>query len=363
MTRRNVVLVLALLAVVTVMSVMVTTQPGAEGSVLSSAPRGLLLARRYLEERGTPVQLLDAPFTETAPRPVLVVAFPWQRHSPVDDLSSIHTQVRAGTTLVYGFSGASLALAEDEFLEAIGLPSTRPRGRAPLSPAHWRSFAAASWTLVPVVAGARPLVVRAPWRVPVAPEGAHIWYRAEATPSQADGVPMVFSYEVGRGRVIVLPAEVLSNAGLPQGSSLDLLETLRQTAPGPWTFDEFHHGLSAPASPVQAESRRVLDLYLLQLALLYGLAVLALVRRFGPAWSDPPQVLGSAGTFLTGLGALHDRLGHHPAAARLLVARARELHPHLVGSPPATPKDGSARSLVALARAIAGHQRQLRRTR
>jgi hypothetical protein len=87
------------------------------------------------------------------------------------------------------------------------------------------------------------------------------------------------------------------------------------------------------------------------------------VRRFGPAWSDPPQVLGSAGAFLTGLGALHDRLGHHAAAARLLVERARELHPQIALSPPAVPSDGSARSLVTLARAIARHQRQPRRTR
>lgn len=363
MTRRSVLLVLAILAVVTVLSVLVAAQPGAEGSALSPSPRGLLLARRYLEERGTPVSLLDTPSAERPRQPVLVVTFPWQRHLPAEDLSSFHTQVRSGTTLVYGFSGQSLALSEDAFLDAIGLPHTRPRGRAPLSPARWRRFAAATWTLTPVVAGAPPLVVRAPWRVPVPPEGATILYRGEATSSAAEGVPMVFSYEVGRGRVIVLPAEVLQNAGLPRNGSLDLLETLRQRAPGPWAFDEFHHGLSAPASPVQKESRRVLDLYLLQLALLYGLAVLALVRRFGPAWSDPPQVLGSAGAFLTGLGALHDRLGHHPAAARLLVDRARELHPQIALSTPPARGDGSARSLVTLAGAISRHQRQPRRTR
>jgi hypothetical protein len=363
MTRRTVLLVLGLLAFVTVVSVLVTVQPGAEGSVLSSGPRGLLLARRYLEARGTPVSLLDTPLAENERPPVLVVAFPWQRHLSVEDLSAIHHQVRLGTTLVYGFSGQSLALAEDAFLDALGLPHITPRGRAPLSPTSWRRFAATNWTLTPTAAGAPSLQVRAPWRLPVAPEDATILYRGEATPSQPAGVPMVWSYEVGRGRVIALPAELLSNAGLPRGGSLSLLETLRVRAAGPWTFDEFHHGLSAPAVPVQAASRRVLDLYLLQLALLYGLAVLALVRRFGPAWSDPPQVLGSAGAFLTGLGALHDRLGHHAAAARLLVDRARELQPQIALSGAAVPTDGSARSLVSLARAISRHQRQPRRTR
>jgi hypothetical protein len=91
------------------------------------------------------------------------------------------------------------------------------------------------------------------------------------------------------------------------------------------------------------------------LAVLYLVALWTLSRRFGPAWSEPPAVTGTTGSFLLGLGALHHRLGHHREAAERLLERVRELDPgaDLAGLGPA---DGP-RELVALARRVAARRK------
>jgi hypothetical protein len=73
-------------------------------------------------------------------------------------------------------------------------------------------------------------------------------------------------------------------------------------------------------------------------------------------WSDPPVRSGSAATFLRGLGALHQRLGHEREAAVLLVARARELDPRI------PERDPAGAGLLSLAQALAG-ERAPRRSR
>src|ERR1700730_1149008 len=97
------------------------------------------------------------------------------------------------------------------------------------------------------------------------------------------------------------------------------------------------------------------DVLLAHLGLLYLLAVFALLRRQGPAWREAAPAAGSAGAFLLGLGPLHDRLGHHAAAAWMLLARSRELDRDL-----ALPADLERRAaaagreeLLALAREVA----------
>jgi hypothetical protein len=352
MSRRWLIAIGVAVVLLTVLATLVTSGSGAEGSGLSPAPRGLVAARRYLEQRGTKVLLMDTPPSGDTPIPVLLLAFPMQRFG---DLDAIHELLREGTTVVFAFSGDTLDIAESSLAQILGLEWVHPRGVPPLNPLRWRAFAAARWALAPVAEGTAPLDIRIPRRLPIAPDGAEVLFRAPS------GLPVVFTYPIGRGRAIVLPVEVLVNAGLARAGHLDLLERLRSDYPGVWTFDEFHHGLSAPAA-VNTGTLRVFDLYLLQLALIYVLALLALVRRFGPAWNDPPVSVGSAGAFLTGVGVLHHRLRHHAEARALLVARARELHPQLnLDALPGAVGNGPA-ALVALATAIARQQRQPRRT-
>jgi hypothetical protein len=132
--------------------------------------------------------------------------------------------------------------------------------------------------------------------------------------------------------------------------------------PGVWTFDEFHHGLLAPADAA-AGSGRSFDSYLLHVAFLYLLAVFAAIRRFGPAWSEPPVIAGSTAAFLVGLGGLHHRLGHHREGARQLVDRAREIDPRLP-IPPGTVEAAAradSKAFLSLARGIGHAQRHARR--
>lgn len=326
---------------------------GADASVLSRGARGWLAARRYLEAKGRQTTLLDQPLERVPVRGVLVLAFPWQRFAPDEDAHELDLFLHAGGAVVLAFSGDEPGFGETEVLRRLGLVWSAAPERPPLHPLRWREFVAREWWLVPEEGHrAQAIWITAPRRVPRAPDGAAVLYRGEK------GVPAVFSYPRGEGRVVVLPAEALANARLGTSGNADLLETLRRSLGERWTFDEFHHGLSAPLSPADAAPRRVLDLYLLHLAFLYVLVVAALVRRFGPAWSEPAVIGGSTRSFLVGLGRFHHRLGHHRDAARLLLARAQELDPRCRLEPALTraADEAGAAGVVAVANAVARAQ-------
>jgi hypothetical protein len=171
------------------------------------------------------------------------------------------------------------------------------------------------------------------------------------------GEPAVFAFRRFGGRVVVLPADLLSNARLPEGGNADLLEALFRGLGRSWAFDEYHHGLVAPGQVGSQVSGPVLDLLLAHLALLYLLAVWVLARRFGPAWREVPSIAGSTASFLLGLGALHHRLGHHRDAALLLLRRTGELNRDLALPEELTrraqaPDVMDAGELVAIARSL-----------
>ena len=302
---------------------------GAAGSSLSRGAEGWLAARTYLEARGARVDLVD----EAEPPPVggvLVEAFPWQRAGE-ERLAVVEAHLAAGGDLVLAYSGQGWRGNEDAAFDALGLPLTSARGSAPAAPWRWRRFVTTEWSLAPEPAPAAgpssvspespaPLRVPAPERLPAAPAApveARVLYRAPG------GAPAVFVVGRGRGRVFVVPAAAFANAGLAEGGNADLLEALRQALGDRWHFDEYAHGLRAAAAT--APSARVVELVAVHLGVLYLLGLLALGRRFGPPWREPPVVAGSTATLLLGLGALHHRLGHQREAAELLVARRAEL--------------------------------------
>jgi hypothetical protein len=347
---------LALLAVLaTGLAALLTARTGSTGagSAQSRGARGWAAARLYVEGRGTAVELVDRPLAEAlgAPR-VLVLAFPWQRWELSAVGADIARHLQAGGDILFAYSGERAhPMGEAKVAEALGLGETTLRPRAPLRPLAWSAFAREEWELRPPDDATRPAVrVRAFEHGLVPPPGA--------TTLLADGQgrALAFAFRRLRGRVVAVPAALLANAGLASPAAADLLESLRAGLPGTWAFDEYHHGLAAAATPAAVGGRRVFDLWLLHLAVVYLLALAALARPFGPVWSDPPVRAGSAATFLRGLGALHRRLGHDREAAALLVARARELDPRL---PERDPGPGS---LLALAQAMAD-ERAPRRTR
>lgn len=343
----------------------------ATGSALSRDADGWLVARRYLEERGARVRLLDEPFeseeatvrasdadTYQPGNGALVLTFPWQRLPLVEPRAGLERHLRAGGVVVLAYTGELLSWGDEAAASALGLEWRELRGDPPLWPSRWRAFAREEWTLRRAgapVSEPEPRV-SPPRRAPRAPAGAQTWYVGP------DGEPLVFAYPRAGGRVVVLPANVLANARLGRQGNADLLESLLVSLGPAWTFDEYHHGLSPAAAAPDAHLQRSFDVYLIHVALVYVLALLALARRFGPAWSEPAPVGGSTGAFLLGIGALHRRLGHHAAGARHLVERARELDPRL-RLPDADPRGADDAGLLALARAVGRAQAEGGRTR
>lgn len=333
-------------AVLTAVSAALLVEQGpADASTLSRTSRGWLVARRYLEERGCRVRLLDrAP--EGTDEGVLVVAFPWQRLALDEPAGGIDGHLQRGGTVLFAYSSGRYDVSQLAPARALGLRWDEVSGRPPLDPFQWRKHAARSWFLSPEpppAAGGRPVRIDVPDRVPRAPDGASVFVRGPA------GQPVAFAFSRGRGRVVALPADAFSNARIGEPGNADLLEMLRQRLGPAWSFDEYHHGLSAPETPGETGPQRALLLYLLQLAFVYVLVVLAVARRFGPSWSEPIAASGSTVSFLLGLGAMHHRLGHHRAASRLLLARARELDPRL---PFTDPSAAQGSDLLELARRV-----------
>jgi hypothetical protein len=324
-TRRLLVLLGAGLAGMTALAVALTSREGAAGSALSRTEHGWLVARRYAEERGLSVRLLDNLDTPTARNEALIVVFPWQRFYVDDDGRFVRGHLLRGGTLILGYSGRVDDLAEQKLLGALQLERQTRGAPPPLHPLRWREHARAEWSLVPVEpqAAAARARVRAMRLVPELPPEAEVLRRNE------EGLALVALVPRFGGRVLLLPAEALANARLTEEGNADLLETLAHISPQRWAFDEYHHGLTGATSTQSGHPERAFQLWIAHLALVYLLAVLALARRLGPAWSDPPVTSGSARSFFLGIGALHARLGHQREALAVLAARARELDPQL----------------------------------
>lgn len=421
--------ILAVVVILVTVLAILGRQNRARSSTLSTASDGLRLARAWLEDRGTPVELIDIPLgwqPETMPTAeledgaepeaasgneggdspsvaqqaldaeaaigdpaVLVLAMPWQTLPSFDIGEDVADHLRRGGDLVFAYADVEEGFASRQIFDAIGLVSraearntsdgdggkgegeedgdegdgdddqddgsvedsgpdlyqpSELRGPAPLGPLEWWRYRTADWTLPPAVEGLPPVAIPAFRYAPPPPENIPSTVLYEAP----EGQPIAFTYPFLRGRVVVLPATLLHNAHLAQGEQIRLLEWLRRTlgTPAantgtelseievdgglrPWRFDEFHHGLVRPELVAAGASSRAWDLLMIHAVVIYLLALLALGRRFGPAWRESVPHQGSAAAFLHGLGELHHRLGHHADAARLLVERLHQWDPRL----------------------------------
>ncbi len=306
------------------MTLLVEVRQTASASALSVGSRGLLTARRYLEERGLEVTLLDRPLHEAEPSEVLVLAFPWQRGAIGSEQAGLQQHLLRGGTILLGYSGDAALWTERDAMNWLGLSWNELREDPPLGFFAWHAYANEEWRLTPAEGLVGPaLRISALSRAPQAPLEAHVLYEGP------NGDPLVFIFTSSNGRVVVVPSEVLGNARLLERGNADLLESLMGFLGPAWSFDEYHHGLSAALSGEQTRPRFAFDLFLLHLGILYVLLVWRLARSFGPVWPETAVVSGSTRTFLLGLGTLHDRLGHHGEAAELMIRRARELQPRM----------------------------------
>jgi hypothetical protein len=358
MSRRGIWIGAALLVVLSFgLGLLLDVRATASSSSLSLSARGLFLARRYLEERGLVIDLLDRDLAESAPDEVLVLAFPWQRWVASSEQMGLGRVLRGEGTVVFAYSGERGSSQEEDVARWLGLEWEELRSEAPLSPRSWYAFANEEWALdadadrISVSSGVAPLSVLSFARAPRPPAGSS---NVEVLYREPGGKPVVFAYTYLGGRVLVLPAEALSNARLSTEGNLDFLESLAQSLGESWSFDEYHHGLSAPLSDEKKHPRVALDLFLIHLGVLYLLVVWSLARPFGPVWPGKPVVTGSTRTFLLGLGALHDELGHHRDAATLLWSRASELQPRVSFS--GSPTADTGPELVEVGRAVSREQ-------
>lgn len=302
--------------------------PGAEGSVLAREPGGWLGARRLLETAGAAVELLDGPLVPAGPTDpaggdsVLALVFPWQHHRHENPLAAVETHLRRGGVVILAYSARRPAFEQWARLAELGLTQDKGRPEPPLWPLAWRRHAEEEWTLrgLPeALAGMAPRVT-ALSLVPKMPADGVALFQNEA------GLPVAFEYPRFRGRVVVFPAELLSNARVGDPGNREWLAALAGSLPTRWAFDEYHHGLVAFDAPARSPGvEGFFDLYLGQLVLLYVLGILAVARRFGPPWREEPAMSGSVSTFLAELGTLHARLRHHEDAAEVLLERAARL--------------------------------------
>ena len=326
-------------------------------SVLSRGSAGWLAARAYLERTQRRTTLQDRPFDATGEQGTWIVAFPWQRFQLPNELDELNRHLTRGGTIVYAYSGEQ-AVFEEFVADQLRLSPRQVRGRPPLDPRRWYAFASEEWRLTPAEelgTIAQEVVIRAPRVVPASPEGAQVLYRGP------DGVAAAFTYTSGHGRVVVIPADALSNARLGNPGNAELLESLASSLAPPLVFDEYHHGLSAPGLSAGSANARSLDLLILQLVLLYLLYLWAVSRRFGPSWREPATIASSTTSFLLGLGALHRRLGHSAGAAERLIRNAEALDPRLsVPQSIRTQAAADENALLDVARSVARRQRHRR---
>lgn len=339
---RNLLLGVLLVGVVLVGLLFVTPGQEASSSTLSAKSSGWLGVRGYLERRGTRVTLSDLPLTQAARSDgdgnasVWVLSFPFQRHVNDDDLEAVQAHLHAGGTVVIAYSKSLEQSQEERVLDALGLAARSVREPPPVIPWRWWSYQQTVWTLTAgdgwgeLAGGVKTLRLPAPSQLPEFSQASEVSVLYQVEEDQRQRVyPVVFSYPLQRGRVVVLPAALLSNAYLLGEGHVDFLESLRLWLGDGWTFDEYHHGLTSVAVADERGSTFAWDLFMIHIGLFYGLGLLALVRRFGPVWREGDVVTGSTSSFLRNLGALHLDLRHHQAAARLLAERRRALDPSL----------------------------------
>ncbi len=330
--RAGLLLTLAVLAGALVAVVTLTRRAAQQvgPSSLSAASEGWLVARRYVEERGTEVRLWDRPAAARMPGGTFVLAFP-AAATPADESEALGPWVERGGRLILGLSGGFPGPEEVSTLLGLGLFEGRSgtlKPEADLLLSEGRRQGDVLEAAEPVEGEAADLPARLEcgqlqW-LPSVPKGAEVLYRR-----QGDGAPAIWRLARGGGEVLVLPASLFANGRLHAAGNADWLETLRRDPRGPWLFDELHHGLVAAVAREAAGSSAGFDLFGLHALLLYALGLWALARRFGPSWREAALATGSVAQFLTGLGRLHHELGHHGEAARLLVERTRELDPRV----------------------------------
>ena len=253
-----------------------------------------------------------------------------------DETKKLLDHVWAGHTLVLVPWGSR----ENPLLEKLGVTLTKADTSLPMR------------TLVPPLSSPYTLDVQ---RVEARVQAYLELSEADAIPVLEDeplGLTVAAVVTHGAGQVLIVGApELAMNQALGRADNAQFwLSALRALGPGPYVFDEHHHGFTNERSVVDFARRYGLHFAVAQLLLGLGLWALAL-KRFGRPRPPPESTRVGATDALFAMSRLY-REGHHHAFAASLLTRGltQELAQH-AGLPAHAPANAVAESLAANGRA------------
>ncbi|QSQ18649.1 hypothetical protein JY651_25110 [Pyxidicoccus parkwayensis] len=323
-------------------------EDGARALFLLAQESGLPVARRMADlrlmtgQQGTPVLLAvevedayeaDPDQTQLAAEPdaglededVPRTGFNAFRAAALDDTEykQLLEHVRNGGTLVYVPWGSR----ENPLLDALEVKLFKADTTLPMR------------TLVPPLPTPYTLGVE---RVEAKVQ-AYLTLPAHAVPVLEDdrlGQVVAAVVPHGQGRVLVVGApELAMNRALARADNAQFwLSALAAMGPGPYEFDEFHHGFTNERSVVDFARRYGLHFAVAQLLLGVTLWSVSL-KRFGRPHPPPESVRVGATDALFAMGRLYREGRHHAFAAGLIakgLTQELALHAGLPAHSPAT---------------------------
>jgi hypothetical protein len=252
-----------------------------------------------------------------------------------DEAEKLLEHVRAGHTLLYVPWGSK----ENRLLDALGVKLTKADTSLPMR------------TLVPPLSSPYTLGVE---RVEAKVQAYLTLPEEGAVPVLADeplGMTVAAVVPYGAGRVLVVGApELAMNQALARADNAQFwLSALRALGPGPYEFDEHHHGFTNERSVVDFARRYGLHFAVAQLLL--GLCLWAVaLKRFGRPLPPPESVRVGATDALFAMSRLYREGRHHAFAAGLITrGLTQELALH-AGLPAHAPAKAVAQGLVSRGR-------------
>jgi hypothetical protein len=324
-SRRDRVLLLALAAILVVLSILLAPSEGESPldfrpSTFHNADHGARALYLTLEELGIEVDRRFAAFMDddSLAGPLVLLA-PGQSPTPTE-LGVLRDWVEHGGTLVYA------ARPYDTTLDTLGLALTS------LASDSLEEEEAFYWP------GRKATPDHHAWTRGTLPVEGFRWAFADTAAafrgpltqlvSTSSGDAVVVSYPLGEGRVIAWSdAAPLTNRRLRRSGAAPLFARIAaEVTPegGALHFDEYHHGYRGGGSPVKATLRFLRDTgpgrMALQLALVGLGALLLLGRRFGAPLPPPPARRRSPLEHVEALAGAYRRAGARATARRLLLA-------------------------------------------
>ncbi|MCL4079396.1 DUF4350 domain-containing protein [Coriobacteriia bacterium Es71-Z0120] len=272
-------------------------------SVFSSAPQGLRVLYRYLDESGVDVRLLQQ-FDELPPSGCIAIVgdAPLQVEFTDEQLASLAEWVRSGGTVVLaGSSGGRV-------VESLGLTAVLVRGEAAEIAPRVRTPLAEGVDRVSVQTG-RVLADDPRWVVVAGDDAGAVLVAAA----------------VDRGEVVWLAdADALANEHIAEADNARVALRIFAASQPVW-FDEYHQGFARGGSAFQRLGPSGQAAFVLA-ALGVGLLLLSASRRTGPPVPAPEEKRARTLAYIDSLAGLYRRAGaHREALATLRDGLARAL--------------------------------------